>query len=384
MADPKSPRSPQAGPSSANPSSPRSPQAGPSSARQPSEPRSPEPAAPLAQGESAPAAEIPFEENEGDDSGVDDWDDTASSTASLSDSIFDYRNIHGRTFQNSKTTEYWGPNDDRQNNGLDISHHFITMLLGDQLFEAPIKKPPTRVLDVGTGTGIWAIDMSDAYPSAEIIGTDISPIQPTWVPPNCIFHLEDAQLEWTYPPESFDFIHIRALYGSISDWGELYRQAYKALTPGGWIEDFEFNITLMSDVPEVRDDPKHIFKRWSEVFTEAGERMGRTLLIGTGGRMRKLMQEAGFVDVIEKNYKVPSGRWSSDPTMKQIGAYNLAFLDESLEGFALFMLKEIMGWEYIEVQLFVAEMRKAINNPKIRPYYILTNVFARKPDVWEH
>ncbi|EGR45584.1 uncharacterized protein TRIREDRAFT_110877 [Trichoderma reesei QM6a] len=220
------------------------------------------------------------------------------------------------------------------------------MLLGDQLFEAPIKKPPTKVLDVGTGTGIWAIDMSDAYPSAEIIGTDISPIQPTWVPPNCIFHLEDAQLEWTYPPESFDFIHIRALY--------------------------------------VRDDPKHIFKRWSEVFTEAGERMGRTLLIGTGGRMRKLMQEAGFVDVVEKNYKVPSGRWSSDPTMKQIGAYNLAFLDESLEGFALFMLKEIMGWEYIEVQLFVAEMRKAINNPKIRPYYILTNVFARKPDVWEH
>ncbi|ETR98844.1 S-adenosyl-L-methionine-dependent methyltransferase [Trichoderma reesei RUT C-30] len=384
MASPKSPRSSQAGPSSANPSSPRSAQAGPSSARQPSEPRSPEPAAPTAQVEPAPAAEIPFEENDEDDSGVDDWDDAASSTASLSESIFDYRNIHGRTFQNSKTTEYWGPNDDRQNNGLDISHHFVTMLLGDQLFEAPIKKPPTKVLDVGTGTGIWAIDMSDAYPSAEIIGTDISPIQPTWVPPNCIFHLEDAQLEWTYPPESFDFIHIRALYGSISDWGELYRQAYKVLMPGGWIEDFEFNITLMSDVPEVRDDPKHIFKRWSEVFTEAGERMGRTLLIGTGGRMRKLMQEAGFVDVVEKNYKVPSGRWSSDPTMKQIGAYNLAFLDESLEGFALFMLKEIMGWEYIEVQLFVAEMRKAINNPKIRPYYILTNVFARKPDVWEH
>ncbi|KAK1247406.1 hypothetical protein MKX07_002315 [Trichoderma sp. CBMAI-0711] len=384
MASPKSPRSPQAGPSSANPSSPRSAQAGPSSARQPSEPRSSEPAEPTAQVEPAPAAEIPFEENDEEDSGVDDWDDAASSTASLSESIFDYRNIHGRTFQNSKTTEYWGPNDDRQNNGLDISHHFVTMLLGDQLFEAPIKKPPTKVLDVGTGTGIWAIDMSDAYPSAEIIGTDISPIQPTWVPPNCIFHLEDAQLEWTYPPESFDFIHIRALYGSISDWGELYRQAYKALMPGGWIEDFEFNITLMSDVPEVRDDPKHIFKRWSEVFTEAGERMGRTLLIGTGGRMRKLMQEAGFVDVVEKNYKVPSGRWSSDPTMKQIGAYNLAFLDESLEGFALFMLKEIMGWEYIEVQLFVAEMRKAINNPKIRPYYILTNVFARKPDVWEH
>jgi SAM-dependent methyltransferase len=245
------------------------------------------------------------------------------------------------------------------------------MLFGDKLFEAPLEKPPTRVLDVGTGTGIWAIDMSDAYPSAEIVGTDISPIQPMWVPPNCMFHIEDAQLEWTYAPESFDFIHIRALYGSISDWSELYKQAYRTVTPGGWFEDFEFNITMLSDVPEVRDDPKHIFKRWAEIFFEAADRMGRTLRIGEGGRMRRLMQEAGFADVVEKNYKVPCGQWSSDPTMKQIGAYNLAFLDESLEGFALFMLKEIMGWDYIEVQVFVSEMRKAINNPKIRPYYIV-------------
>jgi hypothetical protein len=31
----------------------------------------------------------------------------AESTASLTDSILHYRQIHGRTFQNSKTTEYW-------------------------------------------------------------------------------------------------------------------------------------------------------------------------------------------------------------------------------------------------------------------------------------
>ena len=245
------------------------------------------------------------------------------------------------------------------------------MLLGNRLFEAPISKHSPRILDVGTGTGVWAIDVADTYPSAEIFGTDISPIQPSWVPPNCSFHIEDAQLEWTYSPSSFDFVHIRALYGSIKDWPALYHEAFLVLKPGGWIENFEFNIRLHSDIPEIRDDPDHIFKRWANVFIEAGDRMGRSLRIGMNGAIASHMQDCGFVNIIQKSYQVPVGAWSSDSTYQKIGLYNLAFMDESLEGFALFMLREIMGWEYARVQVFVAEMRNAIRNAKIRPYYVV-------------
>jgi cyclopropane fatty-acyl-phospholipid synthase-like methyltransferase len=60
-------------------------------------------------------------------------------------------------------------------------------MLGGRLTLAPIDNP-ARVLDVGTGTGIWAIAMADNLPEAsDVVGTDLSPIQPEWYLPrlNC-------------------------------------------------------------------------------------------------------------------------------------------------------------------------------------------------------
>jgi cyclopropane fatty-acyl-phospholipid synthase-like methyltransferase len=55
------------------------------------------------------------------------------------------------------------------------------MLLGGKLYVAPLDETKTqRILDIGTGTGIWAIEMADQFPQAEVIGTDLSPIQPSW------------------------------------------------------------------------------------------------------------------------------------------------------------------------------------------------------------
>lgn len=52
--------------------------------------------------------------------------------------------------------------------------------MGEKLFLAPIGDKPAKILDLGTGTGIWAIEMGDDYPSTDIIGTDLSPTQPSW------------------------------------------------------------------------------------------------------------------------------------------------------------------------------------------------------------
>ncbi|KXH31285.1 TAM domain methyltransferase, partial [Colletotrichum salicis] len=46
--------------------------------------------------------------------------------------------------------------------------------------------------------------LGDEYPEAEIIGVDLSPIQPEFVPPNVRFMVDDAEMEWVYPDNHFD------------------------------------------------------------------------------------------------------------------------------------------------------------------------------------
>jgi len=108
-----------------------------------------------------------------------------------------------------------------------MAHHLWCVRLNGELHLAPIGTNPQKVLDLGTGTGIWAIDFADMYPSAEVIGVDLSPIQPRWVPPNLKFEVDDVEKEWLWAPDSFDFIHSRAMIGSIRNWQRYLEQAYK-------------------------------------------------------------------------------------------------------------------------------------------------------------
>ncbi len=49
---------------------------------------------------------------------------------------------------------------------LDLTHQMFRLVLNDRLHLAPIENGPIKILDIGTGTGIWAIEMGNALPRA--------------------------------------------------------------------------------------------------------------------------------------------------------------------------------------------------------------------------
>ncbi|KAL5336256.1 S-adenosyl-L-methionine-dependent methyltransferase [Aspergillus crustosus] len=289
--------------------------------------------------------------------------------------ITSYRYENGRRYHAYKEGAYWGPNDEQQNEQLEIAHHMFTLLLGDKLVLAPIAKNIQRALDVGTGTGIWAIDFADEYPSAEVIGTDLSPIQPTFVPPNLRFEIDDATESWVYPENQFDLVHVRSMYGAVADWPAFYRNALKTLRPGGWFDQLEMSIQFRSDDGTVTDN--HVLAVWSKTFIEAGEKFGKTFQAAE--LAKDCIQEAGFTNVTERRFKLPIGPWSRDKRLKKLGMWNLIHCERSIEGWAMALLTRVMGWTYTEVQVLLAQMRAGLRDPNTHAYFYVVGVYGQKP-----
>jgi predicted nicotinamide N-methyase len=101
-------------------------------------------------------------------------------------------------------------------------------VLEKRLFLAPALLDGGAVLDIGTGTGIWSVEMADEDGSRTVWGVDMTPIQPIWVPPNARFEIWDLEKEqyWTHQ-DPFKLIFGRQLGGCIKDWKNLVRRCYE-------------------------------------------------------------------------------------------------------------------------------------------------------------
>jgi predicted O-methyltransferase YrrM len=97
-----------------------------------------------------------------------------SDTTSVMSSIFKFREENGRTYHAYRAEEatYFMPNDERETERLDLQHHMCVQMQDNRLYISPAgkEKPLSRVLDLGTGTGIWAIDLGTRVPKMLTVG----------------------------------------------------------------------------------------------------------------------------------------------------------------------------------------------------------------------
>ena len=64
-------------------------------------------------------------------------------------------------------------------------------------------------MDVGTGSGAWAIEVADHYHKCRVVGTDLSPIQPELAPENVEFIVEDLVNGLDLDTGSTDLVNSR-------------------------------------------------------------------------------------------------------------------------------------------------------------------------------
>ncbi|KAK1621594.1 methyltransferase domain-containing protein [Colletotrichum phormii] len=300
----------------------------------------------------APAEAGPLEADNGEENDTNDDSDSAmgvsvlGSSASMTSSIMRYREENGRTYHAYREGRYVLPN--------------------DALFVSPAgrDKPLKRVLDAGTGTGIWAMDFADDHQETLITGVDLSPIQPPFVPPNVTFYIDDLEDDWTYSYK-FDFVFGRMLTGSIADWPRFIRQSYENLAPGGWIELSDILLDLQSDDGTVTQECAT--QKWAGHMLEAAAIWKRPL--DSCKFYKEQLAEAGFTNIEEKIYKWPSNPWPKDPKYKELGVWTYENLGNGLSGLSLALFTRALGWSAEQLEVFLVDARKDMRDRSIHGWW---------------
>ncbi|CZR55701.1 related to methyltransferase [Phialocephala subalpina] len=296
------------------------------------------------------------------DSGV-EGDDDRRSTKSLSKSVAEGVLENGRRYQSYAPGKYPLPNDEEEQDRLDQQHHLFGLTFEKNLCTCPVNKANVhRVLDAGTGTGIWAMDFADDNPHAHVIGIDLSPIQPESVPPNWLFAF------------NFDLIHCRMLTFSISDWPRFFQQSFENLALGGYIEVIDIAFPIETDDESLPADS--LLLDWSSKLIEASTKAGMPL--DSAKLHKQRLKDAGFKEIVEKKYVWPQYIWAKEKKFQDIGVFSFSVMSK-IESISMALFTQHLGWTKSQVHEYSISVKAEMRKREIHAYWPIYVVYGRKP-----
>lgn len=200
---------------------------------------------------------------------------------------------------------YLLPKDLGEINRLDFQHYLYRAALRGN-HAAPIGSPPS-ILDVGTGSGRWAIEMAEQFSLSSVIAVDlVDPAEigsrshlPQRFPENYTFVQGDILQGLPFAEHSFDFVHQRLLYAAIplARWQWVAYELCRVTKPGGWVELVEGGV-LQGPGPNSR-----AVNAWA---VEMASRRGINVLIGP--QLDRFLREAQLINVQIREVVLPVGQ----------------------------------------------------------------------------
>jgi len=260
--------------------------------------------------------------------------------------------------------KYYTPNDKIEMGRLDRQHIIWTSVLDGNLVMAPVENPKC-VLDLGTGSGVWATDFARRYPGSEVLGVDLSKPTPPDVPPNCKFEEADFTDPWTYT-QKFDLIHGRLIFLGQSDPKLSLKRAFDQLAPGGYLEHQElYGVPL--DIGDGTLSGRHMESFFFDTVM-ASRKLGNDMM--SMPQYAQWMREIGFEVVTELHYGLPlNPHWPKGERYKTIGAMQQANLELAVGALYTRMLMLGLGWTAEQTAEGIAKAIADFKDPAVHAYW---------------
>ncbi|KAG8911011.1 hypothetical protein FRC01_005981, partial [Tulasnella sp. 417] len=221
----------------------------------------------------------------------------------------DVQIANDRTFSKQAGSLYSLPTDRKEHNRLDFQHEIMRLLLDDSIYPNPDvvdnaltaeANPTPNIVDLGTGSGVWAMEMARKFPHSKVLACDI--VLPEYpkesIPSNCCFEFLNINKDMEKLQPIFDVVHWRLVEPATVDSDLFFYDVARILRPGGIFIAVAGNPHLMKKVNDYQfaeGPPRLLHGHWDEV----------------------LGKNANFKDFKVQEFLLPSGPWEEGMTYKR-------------------------------------------------------------------